>query len=189
MLADEPAEEGGDGEQEPGQGQREAGAQAEAASERPHDSLLPAADVSAFSPIRKGNVQLRALNRVVSSFTRLSYNRMQIAMQTHTKQRTRGAVLAVLLAGTALGGFAAGHEGWAQGAPATTTLSQTASGAIQPTGTVHLIPDFSDLVSQVRPAVVSITTKLRATDDEDSAEGAGAGFPRHAAPGWPAARR
>ena len=92
-------------------------------------------------------------------------------MQTRqTKPKMRRTAVAVLLAGTALGGFAAGHAGWAESAPPTTTLSQTASGAIQPTGTVHLIPDFSDLVTQVRPAVVSITTKLRGMpDDEEGA--------------------
>ena len=91
-------------------------------------------------------------------------------MQTHIRKQgmsVRRTVLAALLAGTALGGFAAGHSGWAEGAPPTATLSQAPSGAIQPTGTVHLIPDFADLVTQVRPAVVSITTKLRATPDEE----------------------
>ena len=88
----------------------------------------------------------------------------------HTNQRRfRRATVALLLAGTALGGFAAGHAGWAESAPPTTTLSQTPLGAIQPTGTVHLIPDFSDLVTQVRPAVVSITTKLRPSSDEAEA--------------------
>ena len=89
--------------------------------------------------------------------------------QSKPGRRHRRAALAVLLAGTALGGFAAGHEGWAQSAPPTTTLSQAPSGAIQPTGTVHLIPDFADLVTQVRPAVVSITTKLKAEPDDEGA--------------------
>ena len=91
-------------------------------------------------------------------------------MQTHIRKQgmsVRRTALAVLLAGTALGGFAAGHSGWAEGAPPTTTLSTAPSGAIQPTGTVHLIPDFADLVSQVRPAVVSITNTLRASPDEE----------------------
>ncbi|WP_158746145.1 trypsin-like peptidase domain-containing protein [Acidisphaera sp. L21] len=82
---------------------------------------------------------------------------------------SRTALAAVLLAGTALGGFAAGHVALADTAPATTSVTTAASGAIQPTATAHLLPDFSDLVTQVRPAVVSITTKLRAQpDDEDS---------------------
>ncbi len=81
----------------------------------------------------------------------------------------RRTLAAALLAGTALGGFAAGHSVLADPAPATTTAVQTNSGAIQPSPTPHLIPDFADLVSQVKPAVVSITTKLRVTtaDDED----------------------
>ncbi len=82
----------------------------------------------------------------------------------------------ILLAGTALGGFAAGHAGFAEGAPATTAAGQAPSGAIQPTGTQHLIPDFADLVGQVRPAVVSITTKLRVSDAADT-DGDGPGFP------------
>ena len=91
---------------------------------------------------------------------------MQVKAATQPR-RHRRAALALLLAGTSLGGFAAGHAVWAEGAPPTATLSQSASGAIQPTGTVHLIPDFSDLVTQVRPAVVSITTKLRAAPDDE----------------------
>jgi serine protease Do len=82
----------------------------------------------------------------------------------------RRYVLVALLAGTALGGFAAGHDGWAESAPPTTTLQQTASGAIKPTGTTNLLPDFSALVTQVRPAVVSITTKLKPQPDQDQAD-------------------
>jgi serine protease Do len=86
----------------------------------------------------------------------------------------RRTLAAILLAGTALGGFAAGHSGFADPAPATTQATQAPSGAIQPTATPHLIPDFSDLVVQVKPAVVSITVKLRPTDVADD-EDAGAG--------------
>jgi serine protease Do len=96
--------------------------------------------------------------------------------------RIRRLTLALLLAGTALGGFAAGHASWADSAPATTQLAPTASGAIQPTATPHQIPDFADLVSQVKPAVVSITVKLKATnvddDDQLSMPGFGMGNPR-----------
>ncbi len=89
-----------------------------------------------------------------------------VSGRTATLRRT---LAAALLAGTALGGFAAGHTVLADPAPATITAAQAGSGAIQPTPTPHLIPDFADLVSQVKPAVVSITTKLRETaaDDED----------------------
>jgi serine protease Do len=83
----------------------------------------------------------------------------------------RRTLAALLLAGTALGGFAAGHSGFADPAPVTTQATRTPSGAIQLNATPHLIPDFSDLVVQVKPAVVSITVKLRPTDvadDEDA---------------------
>ena len=89
--------------------------------------------------------------------------------------RIRRISAVVLLSATALGGFAAGHAGWADSAPATTQLQPTQSGAIQPTATPHLIPDFADLVTQVKPAVVSITVKLRPTavDDDDQMQGSG----------------
>jgi serine protease Do len=77
----------------------------------------------------------------------------------------RTAVAAVLLAGTALGGLAFGHAGFA--AP-----ESTPGTAVNPPGsgmTGHTLPDFTDLVTQVKPAVVSITTKLEASpaSDED----------------------
>ncbi len=78
----------------------------------------------------------------------------------------RTALAAVLMAGTALGGFAVGHSGFA--------ATETLPGApVNPPGsgmTGHTLPDFTDLVEQVKPAVVSITTKLQASaaSDEDS---------------------
>ncbi len=102
---------------------------------------------------------------------------MPIPSHSPARRRIRKTLAALLLAGTALGGFAAGHNGWAESAPATTAATQAPSGAIQPTGTQHLIPDFADLVTQVRPAVVSITTKLRVTDADSEAESAGPAFP------------
>ena len=93
------------------------------------------------------------------------------------RRRLRKTLAALLLAGTALGGFAAGHDSWAESAPATTAATQAPSGAIQPTGTQHLIPDFADLVTQVRPAVVSITTKLRVTDAVSETDSAGPALP------------
>ncbi len=63
----------------------------------------------------------------------------------------RLALVAVLLAGTALGGL---------------TVSHAASDRAEPVNPVTVtpagLPDFSDLVSRVKPAVVSITTKARA---------------------------
>ncbi len=91
--------------------------------------------------------------------------------QSLLRRRARHGLAVLLLAGTALGGYAASDIGHAQTAPATTSATQQPSGAIQPTATPHLIPDFSDLVTQVRPAVVSITTMLRpqeATDADDA---------------------
>ena len=79
----------------------------------------------------------------------------------------RSAIAAVLLAGTALGGFAVGHAGLA-------ATEATPGAPVNPPGsgmTGHTLPDFTDLVTQVKPAVVSITTKLQASPaaDEDAA--------------------
>ncbi len=81
---------------------------------------------------------------------------MSILNPRLNKGRARGrALAAMLLAGTALGGFAAGHSGWAADADATNTAPiQTKTQAAQ-------MPDFADLVAKVSPAVVSITTHLR----------------------------
>jgi serine protease Do len=73
--------------------------------------------------------------------------------QPHPIRKT--ALVAALLAGTSLGGFALGHS--ARAADAT---------PVNPPGAPllpHALPDFSNLVIQVKPAVVSITNKLRAT--------------------------
>ncbi len=75
-------------------------------------------------------------------------------------RKHRGRTLAaVLLAGTMLGGYAAGQAGWA--AETATNLTQPAQAAGQAAG--H-IPDFADLVTRVSPAVVSITSKLRVSN-------------------------
>ncbi len=91
------------------------------------------------------------------------------------RRPARNAFVALLLAGTALGGYAAGHISWADEAPATTSATQAPSGAILPAATQTLLPDFSNLVTQVRPAVVSITTKLREMPADD--EGGAPSFP------------
>jgi serine protease Do len=79
----------------------------------------------------------------------------------------RAALAAALLAGTSLGGYAIGHNAWADDvAPVNPPGAQ-----LQP----HALPDFSSLVTQVKPAVVSITTKFRATPaalDQDGGQGA-----------------
>jgi serine protease Do len=81
----------------------------------------------------------------------------------------RAALAAVLLAGTSLGGHTLGHSAWADNvAPVNPPGAQ-----LQP----HTLPDFSDLVTQVKPAVVSITTKFSATpaaledDGDDQQQG------------------
>ncbi len=85
-------------------------------------------------------------------------------MNTQHRPWRRAALAATLLAGTSLGGFAVGHTAWAD-----------ATAPVNPPGAQVLpqtLPDFTSLVTQVKPAVVSITTKFSATpaaleDDED----------------------
>jgi serine protease Do len=79
----------------------------------------------------------------------------------------RAALAATLLAGTSLGGYAIGHNAWADGA----TPVNPPGAQVQP----RTLPDFTSLVSQVSPAVVSITNKLQATPAslEDDQEGGG----------------
>jgi serine protease Do len=86
----------------------------------------------------------------------------------------RKSTLAVaLLASTALGGFALGHSAMAEdGTPVNPPGTQ-----VEP----HTLPDFTGLVTQVKPAVVSITNKLKATpasfDENDQDEGQGQQLP------------
>jgi serine protease Do len=93
---------------------------------------------------------------------------MTAADQTPTapagKARKTAFALA-LLAGTTIGGFTAGHFAFAASDAA--TAPPVNAGAPAAT-TAHAIPDFADLVARVKPAVVSITTKLevRQTADE-----------------------
>ena len=83
----------------------------------------------------------------------------------------RAALAAVLLTGTSLGGYAIGHNAWADDV----TPVNPPGTQVQP----HVLPDFTGLVTQVKPAVVSITTKFRATpaaleqDDGDQGRKAG----------------
>jgi serine protease Do len=85
------------------------------------------------------------------------------------RRRLRGALLASLLGATALTGFAAGHVGFAadtsQNQPAQATALQngatTDATKITPTAPARTLPDFTDLVTEVTPAVVSVTTKLQ----------------------------
>ncbi len=75
----------------------------------------------------------------------------------------RGAMVAVLLAGTALGGFAA--------SPAQAQAVNGQAGPISPQMPSQRLPDFTGLVKQVKPAVVSITSILKADAVEDEGGG------------------
>jgi len=71
---------------------------------------------------------------------------------------TRGLLVAVLLAGTSLGGVAAVRA-----------ASADTPAPIAPAAASPMLPDFTALVSKVKPAVVSITVQLKpeaAMDDE-----------------------
>jgi serine protease Do len=90
----------------------------------------------------------------------------------------RSAATAVLLAGTALGGFAAGSVTFAD-TPA------AAPGAVNAGAIPAAVPapDFSNLVERVAPAVVSITSEItptQASDDsqDDQSQGGEQGMPR-----------
>ena len=86
-----------------------------------------------------------------------------MALSRFAPRSVRGALLAGLLGTTALAGFAAGHVGLADTAPA--------AAPIQPTAPAQRIADFSTLVSQVKPAVLSITTELSPEAAADEEEG------------------
>jgi len=86
-------------------------------------------------------------------------------MQPRAKPWRRAILAATLLAGTSPGGFAIGHGAWADSVAPVNPPGATAS----PT-----LPDFTGLVTQVKPAVVSITTRLSATPaafEEEQAQG------------------
>jgi serine protease Do len=81
------------------------------------------------------------------------------------------ALAAALLAGTALGGLAVGH--------AANDTHPTAGQPVNPAtvATARSLPDFSDLVTRVKPAVVSITTKVRVAATEGRMQGMPLPFP------------
>jgi serine protease Do len=82
---------------------------------------------------------------------------MSTQPQTHcprSRSLRRAALAATLLAGTSLGGIVV-HSAFADDA----TAVNPPGAQLQP----HTLPDFSDLVTQVKPAVVAITNKMQAT--------------------------
>ena len=94
-----------------------------------------------------------------------------------TRSRRRTALAVVLLAGTALGGFAAGHSGWAADAPQAGAAPTNTGTPITPAAPAVVMPDFANLVTNVTPAVVSITSELRPSQAADEEQGQGPGFP------------
>jgi serine protease Do len=84
----------------------------------------------------------------------------RILISVASRRLRRTALATVLLAGTALGGYAAGHAALAA-ATATQPVNLPAVQSRQE------IPNFVDLVKQVKPAVVSVTVKLKAADVSD----------------------
>jgi serine protease Do len=88
-------------------------------------------------------------------------------LMTTVSPRTslRRLLTATLLASTMLGGLTAG------GIVMATAQETPKAGAIQPSQLSHPLPDFVNLVKQVKPAVVSITVKMSEEGEE------GGGFP------------
>lgn len=70
-----------------------------------------------------------------------------------TSRLTRASLVAVLLAGTTIGGFAVGQ-----------TAAERQPAPVNPAGVTaqRALPDFAELVARVKPAVVSITVKAKA---------------------------
>jgi serine protease Do len=84
----------------------------------------------------------------------------------------RATLAAALLAGTTLGGFAIGHAAAtpAVGSQPSSAAAESTGAPVNPPGATvapRTLPDFSQLVSQVKPAVVSITTRLNSAADDD----------------------
>jgi len=76
-----------------------------------------------------------------------------------SRRASRLVLISALLAGTVLGGYGIGERAVAQTGAETAT--QAKPGAIQPSTPTQPLADFVGLVRQVKPAVVSITTKMR----------------------------
>ena len=90
----------------------------------------------------------------------------------NTRFVSRGTVYAALLAGTTLAGFAAGHA-----VLATPSDGAAIAAPIQPAAPSQRLADFSGLVTQVKPAVLSITTELSAEAIAEEDDGASRPMP------------
>ena len=91
----------------------------------------------------------------------------------HTRTWRRAALAAALLAGTALGGFAIGHAAPtpAVGSQPSSPAAESTGAPVNPPGAItpeQTLPNFTHLVEQVKPAVVSITTRLNSQEADDS---------------------
>ncbi len=84
--------------------------------------------------------------------------------QTSRARPWRAALVAVLLSGTALGGIAGGVMAATPSDAPAANLPQAQVAA--PAGR---LPDFSDLVARVKPAVVTITSKMNPSAEEERA--------------------
>ena len=94
--------------------------------------------------------------------------------KSSTGGKLRKTALALaLLTGTTLGGFTAGHLAFAANddQPAAAPVNTGVAPAQQ------TLPDFADLVTKVKPAVVSITTKLEVRQTADDSDGDDQGAP------------
>ena len=95
---------------------------------------------------------------------------------TNPSSRPRRRTLAtLLLAGTAAGGLALAGMAPHASAQSDPSVVQPKPGAIEPGQISHPLPDFVGLVKQVKPAVVSITSKMRGGDEDEDAPGGGQG--------------
>jgi serine protease Do len=91
-------------------------------------------------------------------------------MRNPTPKTIRNLFLATLLAGTAAGALATGA------APSAVAQdAQPKPGAIQPQAPEQKLPDFVGLVHEVKPAVVSITAKMKDNEQEQGFGGQGFG--------------
>ena len=104
-------------------------------------------------------------------------------MTNSPRKPSRRIFAAILLAGTAAGGL--GLAGLPSGAHAQNDpgVVQPKAGAIDPGQISHPLPDFVGLVNRVKPAVVSITSKMH-PEEEDAQAGGFPGF-GHGQGGFP----